>query len=390
MSEIQRLKNQLKARKGHCTREANKVKTEMTIGTVNHRTLASAIKRLENKYLSYQENYDELDIALMDAEDASRDQVKSAFESYDTEINNLISQANKICDDKETQDLRAKQALQVSPSINPNHPIKLPSVEPIKFNGDLDKWTTFWSNFEALVHNNVSLTPSIKFTHLQRCLTGEAYEIVKHFPCDDASYDCAIKRLKDEYNNPQALEEKLIDKFIDLKSAKYTVTSLNSFVNTYESILTSIQKTQPNLMNAECLVKRLVVRKLPKEVRAYLELKHKQIYFSLEEITAGIHDCIQRLRANEEDENPESISFEEKNVQTLLFSNKRKITAGETTNVVSSKTKTNLPQKAKLSSVNNRTEATVNSTASSAISKSTTNDQQKFPCLFCSNSTHYS
>ena len=103
---------------------------------------------------------------------------------------------------------------------------------------------------------------------------------MKHFPCDDASYATAVKRLKDEYDNPQALEEKLIDKFIDLDSAKYTVASQNSFVNSYESILASIQTTQPNLMNAECLIKHMIGRKLPKEVRAYLELKHKQIYFS--------------------------------------------------------------------------------------------------------------
>ena len=68
-SDIQRMKNQLKARKGHCTREANKVNAEIAATTVNHRTLVSAIQRLESKYLMYQETYDQLDIALMEAED---------------------------------------------------------------------------------------------------------------------------------------------------------------------------------------------------------------------------------------------------------------------------------------------------------------------------------
>ena len=86
MTDIQRMKNQLKARKGHCTREANKVRTEITAEAVSHRTLLSAIQRLEDKYLSYQKAYDELDIALLDADDSSRDQVNLAFETYDTEI----------------------------------------------------------------------------------------------------------------------------------------------------------------------------------------------------------------------------------------------------------------------------------------------------------------
>ena len=83
MTNIQRMKNQLKARKGHCIREANKVRTEITAKAVNHRTLVSAIQRLEDKYSSYQKAYDKLDISLLDADDSSRDEVKLAFETYD-------------------------------------------------------------------------------------------------------------------------------------------------------------------------------------------------------------------------------------------------------------------------------------------------------------------
>ena len=149
MTDIQHMKSQLKARKGHCTRDANKVRTEITAEAANHRTLVSAIQRLEDKYSSHQKAYDELDIALLDADDSSRDEVELAFETYDTEINDLISQANKICDEKETGDKQTNQSPQAttSPCFSNNH-IKLPSVKPIKFSGDLDKWTTFWSNLK--------------------------------------------------------------------------------------------------------------------------------------------------------------------------------------------------------------------------------------------------
>ena len=389
MSDIVKLRNQLVARKGHCTREANKVKDELSSVSVNTRTLASAIQRLEGKYASYQNTFEDLDLLLVESCDPSRDRDTSNFEAYDQEISALIKRAYQACDDKENEDLRVKQAIKLTTSNPTNNQIKLPSVEPIKFSGDLDKWSTFWSNFEALVHNNQNLTPSIKFTHLQRCLTGEAYEIVRHFPCDDASYTTAIQRLKSEYDNPKALEEKLIDKLLDLDPAKYTVASLNSFVNTYASVLSSIEATQPELMKAECLIKRIIGRKLPKEVRAYLELKHKKIYFSLEEISDGIHDCIKKLRTNDEDENPESLSFEEKNLQTRL-SSKKKFISVDPSHSTSHKSKTNLPSKAKLSSVN-RTEATVNSATSNKVPMSKDVDnQQRFPCLFCDDLTHFS
>ena len=52
-SDLVRMKNQLKARKGHCTREADKVKAELSSDPVNSRTLISALGRLEAKYSSY-------------------------------------------------------------------------------------------------------------------------------------------------------------------------------------------------------------------------------------------------------------------------------------------------------------------------------------------------
>ena len=72
-----------------------------------------------------------------------------------------------------------------------------------------------------------------------------------------------------------------------------------------------------------------------------------------------------------------------------MLSNKGKVSIVEAINVVKPKTKSNLPNKAKLPSVNSRTEATVNS-ATSDVPNNTVNQQQKFPCVFCSDSAHYS
>ena len=41
--------------------------------------------------------------------------------------------------------------------------VKLPKLEPKKFNGDLTKWETFWSSFESSIHVNPTLTALDKF-----------------------------------------------------------------------------------------------------------------------------------------------------------------------------------------------------------------------------------
>ena len=44
--------------------------------------------------------------------------------------------------------------------------VKLPKLEPKKFNGDLNKWETFLSSFESSIHTNPTLTAVDKFQYL--------------------------------------------------------------------------------------------------------------------------------------------------------------------------------------------------------------------------------
>ena len=71
------------------------------------------------------------------------------------------------------------------------------------------------------------------------------------------------------------LEEHLLYKLLDSPS-KYTVADMNTFVYSYESILAALKEFQPNISESEWVIKRVIVRKIPKEVRNYPELKHTQ------------------------------------------------------------------------------------------------------------------
>ena len=52
--------------------------------------------------------------------------------------------------------------------------VKLPKIEPKKFNGDLTKWETFWSFFESSIHLNPALTAVDKFHYLSSLLEDPA------------------------------------------------------------------------------------------------------------------------------------------------------------------------------------------------------------------------
>ena len=52
-------------------------------------------------------------------------------------------------------------------SAAPSQFVQLPKIALPTFDGDLMKWTTFWSQFEAAVHHNPKLNSSNKLAYLR-------------------------------------------------------------------------------------------------------------------------------------------------------------------------------------------------------------------------------
>jgi len=67
--------------------------------------------------------------------------------------------------------------------------VKLPKLEPKKFNGDLTKWETFWSSFESSIHVNLTLTALVKFQYLISLLEGSAFAAVAGLKLTEPNYN---------------------------------------------------------------------------------------------------------------------------------------------------------------------------------------------------------
>ena len=377
--KIKTLKASLTAKKGHCTREFHRVQKELNETTINFKNLQNAIDKLNTKHNSYQQTFEDYETVLIEAESSTLlKQEQDSFKQYDSGVNELLIKANIVANDEEKRDITTKAEL-----TSKSH-VKLPPVSLIKFDGDLAEWPTFWANFKSLVHDNSDLAKSTKFAHLRDCLKAEAFEVIRYYPCDDASYDVAIKKLQDAYSNEEALKEHLVYKLLDLSSPKYTVSDMNTFVHTYESLISSLKNLQSNLDDSEWLINKVIARKIPKEVRTYLELKHQKIYFQLNEITLGLYECIKKLRANCEDENPTSISHEDMKLYKVRDSN----SSSQISKFQKPKLniKSNLPSKSKVTETKHRSEATINATVQ------TLQHSQRdkiYSCVFCGEH-HYS
>ncbi|KAE9522830.1 hypothetical protein AGLY_016792 [Aphis glycines] len=70
--------------------------------------------------------------------------------------------------------------------------IRLPTIKPPEFNGSLEDWASFIDTFNALFHNNSSLSDVV---------SGPAADIIKNFTITAENYPAAYNELVRQYEN---------------------------------------------------------------------------------------------------------------------------------------------------------------------------------------------
>ncbi|VDP51029.1 unnamed protein product [Heligmosomoides polygyrus] len=89
---------------------------------------------------------------------------------------------------------------EVAPSQGRNVALSRPLFEVPSFSGDFREFKAFWSVFEALMHNDASLTDQEKFLFLKQALKGEAAASITYVPVIGKKYCVAVNILKKQYD----------------------------------------------------------------------------------------------------------------------------------------------------------------------------------------------
>ena len=81
---------------------------------------------------------------------------------------------------------------------------RLPKLELPVFCGDVTMWTSFWEQYQAVVHN--SELPSItKFTYLLALIKGEAKACVQGLSLTASNYETACAILQKRFGRPERI-----------------------------------------------------------------------------------------------------------------------------------------------------------------------------------------
>ena len=147
--------------------------------------------------------------------------------------------------------------------------VKLPKLEPKKFNGDLTKWETFWSSFESSIHLNPGLTAVDKFHYLSSLLEGPAFAAVAGLKLTAPNYTEAIDTLTKRYGNKQLIIARHMDTLLELEpvTSSTNIKALRRLYDQIEFQVRSLKSLEVPLDSYGNLLSSLFMNRLPQEFR---------------------------------------------------------------------------------------------------------------------------
>lgn len=134
------------------------------------------IQTLSEKLLQLVQSFNEIQMSIIDLDEGH-------FDDED-----CLKFEDDTCTLKSTmEDLTSKYGgLETENSFHTSHSlahdaVRLPTIQPPTFSGNLEDWSSFFDTFNALFHNNASLTDVQRLHYLKSSVLGSAADIIKNF-----------------------------------------------------------------------------------------------------------------------------------------------------------------------------------------------------------------
>ena len=161
--------------------------------------------------------------------------------------------------------------------------VKLPKKPLPTFSGTFIEWTSFWDQYNSMIHTNSDLSTVDKFSYLTSCLQGEAKNLLSGYKIEASQYDSAIKQLKERYDDKEFIIHNHYEALTNLQTSTGNTGVLRQTMNNIDVHMRSLESMGENVENKHMVM--LIKSKFP----ANLNLK-------LEESRSGAHWSVEKLR----------------------------------------------------------------------------------------------
>ncbi|KAJ0169598.1 hypothetical protein K1T71_014783 [Dendrolimus kikuchii] len=223
------------------------------------------LRRMESMY----EPYDEVQMRLECIVDDVQSQMseRSEFESlyYKTlsRAKNMLSNYNK-----EIQSQHSDRA-----SIH--KPVKLPTIQLPKFNGNYNNWLEFRDTFTSLIHHNDEIDDINKFHYLRASLEGSAAVVIQSIEFSMTNYSVAWNLLCDRFDNTNLLIQNHISALFNIEViSKESSVALKGLIDQLNKNLRALESLGEPVKHWDTLLIYIITRKLDqKTFREWEEFK---------------------------------------------------------------------------------------------------------------------
>src|SRR5436190_14840434 len=200
-NSLDNLKKQRTVYRATFTRLINKVSNDLSLEDPNFNELEASVNLIEDKDATLK-TLNELILSKLIESDIDEQVLHDEISGCDDYTNRLYLIRSKYEHLLKARYEHDSQVSSQNSQISGNRRVKirLPTIELVKFNGDIKNWLCFWSQFKK-IHDDNELTDEEKFQYLIQATEPEsrARVIVSSFPPTGENYEKAIDSLKTRF-----------------------------------------------------------------------------------------------------------------------------------------------------------------------------------------------
>ncbi|XP_035231814.1 uncharacterized protein LOC118203642 [Stegodyphus dumicola] len=171
--------------------------------------------------------------------------------------------------DRNKGDFSLKNNSSLTSNSEPDKPrINLPKLHVEPFEGNLEKFQEFWSQFDNAIHSNERLSKVDKYNYLKAFLKGPALISIQGLLVSENNYDLAVELLKERYGKKEIIVRSHINHLLNLsavKSASY-LKQLRELYDTIEIQVRGLQTLGVELNSYGSLLFPLLTKLIPDSI----------------------------------------------------------------------------------------------------------------------------
>lgn len=192
---------------------------------------------------------------------------------------NVLMDAQQVIGDLEIE-IEESNSKTIATSGNQCHEkkkqsVKLPTIDPPKFNGKITEFQEFWEAFESSIDNNTDLSEVQKFIYLKSLLSNPALNIMQGLSLTEGNYKIAKDLLKNRFGDKNVIINTHYASLRKIPRAENNTKSLRKTLDNVEKHLRCLEVLNENTRHNSLLS--ILYDKFPTEILIKIEERHDNV-----------------------------------------------------------------------------------------------------------------